>query len=580
MQVIRRGLIYLRPYRWLAGGAFVSTLVVTGLNLVAPQLFRRLIDDGIEARSWNEILLATSGLLGVAVLRGLFNFTNAYWSEMASQGIAYDLRNAIFRKLETLSFSYHDGNQTGQLMTRATSDVEGVRTFFARGVLQMISAGLMFLGSITILLVTDWRLALASLTIIPGIIWIFAKLFRYLVPLFDEVQANLGVLNNILQENIAGVRVVKAFAGEQREYGRYTQQNQVLYNKNVTVINTFSIGFPTVFLLSNIGTLIVVWFGGNRVISQALSLGDLIAFNSYLAYLLQPIFQLGVVSQMLARASASGKRIFEVLDAQNEIVEKPDAAVLPAGTPGRIVFENVHFQYMGGEEEVLNDVSFEIPPGQTVALIGSTGSGKSSIVNLIPRFYEPVQGRILIDGKDVRDVTLDSLRRRVAMVLQDIRLVRDTVADNIRYGMPEAPDREVERAARIAQAHDFITQLPQGYETAVGERGAGLSGGQRQRIAIARTLLMRPSILILDDATSAVDAETEAQFQKALGDMIKQNRVTTIIIAQRISTVRHADLILVIDQGRVAAQGTHEELMTESPIYAEIVHSQLEHDVA
>ncbi len=553
-------------------------LIVAGLSLVTPQLVRQLIDGGIEGRDWNAILLATGSLLAVAVLMGLFNFTNAYWSETVSQGIAYDLRNAMFRKLETLSFSYHDGQQTGQLMTRATSDVEGLRAFFAQGALQMALSGLMFIGSLIILFLTDWRLTLASFATIPLIILIFVLAFRRIMPLFGQVQANLGILNNILQENIAGVRVVKAFAGEPREYRRYMQQNQMIYQNNLAIFNIFSLGFPTVFLLSNFGTLIVVGFGGHRVISQALSLGDLIAFNSYLAYLIQPIFQFGFVFQLLARANASGKRIFEVLDARNEIVDKPDAVDLSAGTPGQIVFDQVHFQYTGEEHDVLHDVSFEIQPGQTVALIGSTGSGKSSIANLVPRFYEPTKGRILIDGQDIQDVTLDSLRRRVAVVLQDIRLVRGTVANNIRYGVPEAPDPEVERVARIAQAHDFILQLPQGYDSEVGERGVGLSGGQRQRIAIARTLLMQPSILILDDATSAVDAATEAHFQKALGDMIQRRGVTTIVIAQRISTVRNADLILVIDQGRVAAQGTHQELMTHSPIYADIVHSQLEDD--
>ena len=517
MQVIRRGLGYLRPYRLRSLGALLSMLIVTGLSLVTPQLIRQLIDDGIEARSWNGVLFATIGLLVIAVLRGIFNFTSAYWAEIASQGIAYDLRNAIFRKLETLSFSYHDGHQTGQLMTRATSDVEGVRTFFAQGILQMVSAVLTFIGSIIILFLTDWRLALASLATIPFIIFIFAQIFSRMGPLFGQVQMNLGILNNILQENIVGVRVVKAFAGEQREFTRYTNQNNILYEKNLTVVNIFSLGFPTVFLLSNLGTLIVIWFGGNLVISQELSLGGLIAFNSYLTFLLQPIFQLGFISQQLARANASGKRIFEVLDAENEIMDKPDAKPFPARTSGHIIFEDVSFRYGGGEDDVLRDVSFEIQPGQSVALIGSTGSGKSSIVNLIPRFYEPTNGRILIDGRDIRDVTLDSLRHQVAVVLQDVRLVRGTVADNIRYGVPEASDQAVERAARVAQAHDFIVQMAEGYETAVGERGAGLSGGQRQRIAIARTLLMRPSILILDDATSAVDAETEANLQETLG---------------------------------------------------------------
>ena len=576
MKPIRRGLTYLRPHLRLAIGAFLSMLIVTGLSLVTPQLIRSLIDDGIQISSWNGILLAAGGLLLVAVLRGVFSFTNAYWSETASQGVAFDLRNELFHTLETLSFSFHDTHQTGQLMTRTTSDVEGVRSFFAQGIFQLVSALLMFAGSITILLLTDWRLALASLATIPFIIAIFVFIFSRMGPLFGDVQRNLGLLNNILQENITGVRVVKAFAAEGREHARYTAQNTVLYDRNLSVVRTFSLGFPTIFLLSNIGTLIVIWYGGNRVISDQLSLGSLIAFNSYLAFLLQPIFQLGFLSQQLARAQASSKRIFEVIDAENDITDAPDAVPLPNDASGRITFEDVHFHYAGKEEATLKRVSFQVEPGQKVALIGRTGSGKSTIVNLIPRFYDPDEGRVLFDGHDLRQVTLDSLRQRIGIVLQDVRLVQGTVADNIRYGVPEASDHAVERAARITQAHDFITKLPNGYDTSVGERGAGLSGGQRQRIAIARTLLMRPSVLLLDDAMSAIDAATEANLQEALDTIVDRYGVTVISVAQRISTVRNADLILVIENGDIIARGTHDFLLEHSPEYADIVYSQLQ----
>jgi ATP-binding cassette subfamily B protein len=520
--------------------------------------------------------LATAGLLVIAVARGLFSFLSSYWSEKSSQGIAYDLRNQIYRKLQTLSFSYHDRNQTGQLMTRATSDVEAVRTFFAQGLLQLIAAILTFLGSAVILFATDWRLALAALSTIPIIIVIFAKLFTQLGPRFGQVQQRLGALNTVLQENISGVRVVKAFTAEPYELSLYREKNEALYQENLTILRLFSVGFPTVFLMANLGTLIVIWFGGNLVISGELSLGTLIAFNSYLAFLLMPIFQMGFISQQLSRAAVSSKRLFEIIDATNEIEERPEAQPLGDAIQGRVTFENVHFKYVGTEEEVLSGISFDVIPGQTVAIVGATGSGKSSIINLVPRFYEVTAGAVCLDGIDVRNATLDSLRRRVGVVLQDVNLIRGTIRDNIAFGKPEATDQEIMRVARVAQAHNFIRQLPDAYETVIGEKGTGLSGGQRQRIAIARTLLVDPCVLIFDDSTSAVDAETEHRIQRAMEVLLRDR--TAFVIAQRISTLRSANLILVLENGRVAGRGTHEELIETNPLYAEIFYSQLVDD--
>jgi ATP-binding cassette subfamily B protein len=574
--MITRSLTYLRPYWPLATGAFVAMLLVTAANLAIPQMIRLLIDDGIIANSWTGIFLATAGLLVIAVARGLFSFLSSYWSEKSSQGIAYDLRNQIYRKLQTLSFSYHDRNQTGQLMTRATSDVEAVRTFFAQGLLQLIAAILTFLGSAVILFATDWRLALAALSTIPIIIVIFAKLFTQLGPRFGQVQQRLGALNTVLQENISGVRVVKAFTAEPYELSLYREKNEALYQENLTILRLFSVGFPTVFLMANLGTLIVIWFGGNLVISGELSLGTLIAFNSYLAFLLMPIFQMGFISQQLSRAAASSKRLFEIIDAMNEIEERPDAQPLGDAIQGRVTFENVHFKYVGTEEEVLSGISFDVIPGQTVAIVGATGSGKSSIINLVPRFYEVTAGAVCLDGIDVRNATLDSLRRRVGVVLQDVNLIRGTIRDNIAFGKPEATDQEIMRVARVAQAHNFIMQLPDAYETVIGEKGTGLSGGQRQRIAIARTLLVDPCVLIFDDSTSAVDAETEHRIQRAMEVLLRDR--TAFVIAQRISTLRSANLILVLENGRVAGRGTHEELIETNPLYAEIFYSQLVDD--
>ena len=389
----------------------------------------------------NGILTATVGLFVVAIVRGLFNYTNAYWAEKSSQGVAYDLRNQVFTKLENLSFSYHDSHNVGQLMTRTTSDVEGVRTFFAQGILQLISALITFIGSAVILFVTDWRLALAAVSVIPFIIGIFAYIFGQMGPLFGRVQKNLGLLNNVLQENIEGVRVIKGFTAEARELAKYNAQNQILYNENINVLKVFSTGFPTVFLLANIATLIVIWFGGFRVTQEALSIGTLVAFNSYLTFLVQPIFQLGFISQQLARAQASGTRIFEVLDAVEEIVSPEKSLQLPQNSRGHVIFKDVHFHYPGISQGTLYDISFEAKPGDTIALLGPTGSGKSSIVNLLPRFYDTTDGTVTIDGHDVRHYDLDSLRHEIGICLQNVQLMKGTIRDNIRYGKPEALSR-------------------------------------------------------------------------------------------------------------------------------------------
>jgi ATP-binding cassette, subfamily B, multidrug efflux pump len=375
----------------------------------------------------------------------------------------------------------------------------------------------------------------------------------------------------VLQENLAGMRVVKAFAREDFEHDRFANSNQELLSENIKLIRIFSNFFPLIFLIANLATVGVVWVGGLQVIGQSLTLGELVAFLSYQGFFLMPIFMLGFIGASLSRAEASAQRIFEVVDTVLELQDKPDAIVMPA-MQGHVKFEDVSFHYIGSDQPVVVDLSFEVQPNQTVAILGKTGAGKSSIINLIPRFYDVSNGRVLIDGLDVRDVTLQSLRAQIGIVLQETTLFTGTIRENIAYGKIEASQEEIERAAKIAQAHDFILEQPQGYDTIIGERGIGLSGGQKQRIAIARTLLLDPRILILDDSTSSVDAETEYKIQKALEDL-RQGR-TSFIIAQRISTVRKADLILLLDQGRLAAAGTHKQLLETSELYTEILETQ------
>lgn len=576
MSDLWRALGYLRKYWRTSLGAFISLLIVTATNLISPQILRIVIDMGISARNLGVILYASLLLLAIAVIRDLFTFTQAFLSEKASQSVAYDMRNVIFARLENLSFSYHDKAQTGQLLTRVTNDVENVRNFAGNnGLLQLLNAIVMLLGSTVILLLTNWKLALIALTIVPILLFIFLSFIRRVRPRFLTVQQKLGNLNTILQENLAGVRVVKAFVREPYELARYRAANDNLLQENLVIVRNTSFTFPQIFFIANLGTLAIIWFGGAQVIGGQLSIGTLVAFNSYLTFLLMPVFILGSTLTSITQSAASAHRVFEVIDAPIEVTDKPGAIVLPP-VQGRVEFENVSFRYAGSETLTLANVSFITKPGQTVAILGKTGSGKSSIINLIPRFYDVSGGRVMIDGHDVRDVTLASLRSQIGIVLQETNLFSGTIRENIAYGRPDASKEEIEAAARAAQAHTFITSFPEGYETLVGERGVGLSGGQRQRIAIARALLVKPAILILDDSTSAVDAETEYQIQQALQHLIAI--CTSFIIAERISTVRNASFILLVDDGRLVAQGTHDELLQSSTLYTQLLESQLHSD--
>lgn len=570
-----RALAYLRSYKREASGAFFALVLVSGANLATPLLIGRAIDDGIRLGRLDVVLLVVASLVGLALARGLFQFLQGYLAERASQGVAYDLRDALFSRIERLSFSYHDRAETGQLVTRLTSDVEQIRSFVGNGVVQLGNAVVMLLGTTALLFYLNWRLALVSLAVIPPIVLLLVHFVRRIGPMFRGVQQTLGRLNSVLQEDLAGVRVIRAFAREDYETRRYRATNDELLGRNLATVRMFSNNFPFVFLLANAGTLLIVLFGGLQVIGGSLTIGELIAFNTLLGFMLFPILTIGFLSASISRAGASSQRVFEILDAPLDVRDKPGAEPLPP-IRCRVSFEDVSFRYPGTERDVLCDISFCAEPGQTVAVLGTTGSGKSTLVNLLPRFYDVSGGSVSLDGHDVRDVTLSSLRSQIGIVLQETRLFSGSVRDNIAYGKPNATDEEVREAARSAQAAEFIEKLPDGYGTIIGERGLGLSGGQRQRIAIARALLVDPRLLILDDSTSAVDAETEAAIQETLDNLMRERHRTVFVIAQRVSTVRDADVILVLDEGRIAARGTHEELLRESELYNEILGSQLE----
>ncbi|RKH66098.1 ABC transporter ATP-binding protein [Corallococcus interemptor] len=571
---ILRALGYLRRYRLEALGALLSLLLVSVANLGAPQMIRIAIDHGLARGDQGPVYLAVGGLVAIALGRGLFNFLQGYLAERASQGVAFDLRDALFARIQRLSFSYYDQAQTGQLLTRLTSDVEAVRTFVGSGVVQFAAAAAMLLGCAGLLLYLDPVLALAALSSVVPILWVLRRFMRRMRTLFGQLQALLGSLNTTLQEDLRGLRVVRAFSAEGRERERYGKTNAELKDKNLRVVDALAGNFPFVTFFANVGSLLVVGVGGWRIFHQELTLGELVAFNSYLAFLLMPLMTLGFFAASMSRASASAQRVFELLDTAVEVADRPGAVPLPP-LQGRIELRDVRFRYAGSDREILRGVSVTLEPGQLVAVLGTTGSGKSTLINLLPRFYDVTGGAVLLDGHDVRDVTLASLRSQMGVVLQDALLFSGTVRENIAYGRPEATQAQVEAAAEAAQAAEFIRELPQGYDTLVGERGVGLSGGQRQRLAIARALLTDPRLLILDDSTSAVDARTETAIQGALDALMRDKRRTAIVIAQRISTVRDADLILVLDEGRIAAKGRHEELKASSELYNDILGSQL-----
>ena len=573
MKALWRSMRFLKSYWLMLVGMFLSLLVATGATLVVPRMAQTIIDKGITQRSGSLVLWLSLVMVLFAIVTALFQFAQGALGARVAHGSAYDMRNELYAKIQSLSFSYHDRAQTGQLLTRATSDVETVQRFVGQGGIMLLSAVFMMAGSLVLLFVADWRLALIMVVVIPVTFVIFGSFSRRAMPLFKQVQQRLGNLNTVLQENLAGVRVVKAFVREEYETKRYESVNQEFYDLNIQVNKLLSLAFPSIFGISNMATLLVYWIGGNQVISETLTIGQLVAFTNYVMMAFFPVMMIGMLVSFLSSAAASAERVFEILDVRSEVAEKPDARPLPP-ISGRVAFENVTFRYYESGEPVLKEVSFVAEPGQAIALLGATGSGKSTIINLIPRFYDVSEGRVTLDGYDVRDLKLDSLRAQIGIVLQESTLFEGTIRENIAFGRSDASLEEIIEVAKAAEAHDFITSFPDGYESHVGERGVTLSGGQKQRIAIARALLLNPKILILDDATSSVDLATEYRIQKALQLLMKGR--TSFVIAQRIATVLNADQILVLDKGEIVARGVHEELLEGSEIYAQIYSSQLQ----
>lgn len=564
---------FLKPYwRWVVIAPILMTIEVT-MDLMQPRMVQRIVDEGIARLDLNLVLHTGLLMFGLAIIGAFGGMSNGVFAELTVQAFGADLREALFRKVQTFSFGNLDELETGQLITRLTNDVTQVQEALLLILRILVRAPLQLIGSLIMAIVTSPQLAFLPLILMPielvAVIWIVNKA----TPLYTLVQEKLDTLNQVMQENLAGVRVVKAFVRAKHEEVRFGQANTNLTEQSVRAARTVAVMPAFMMFTMNLAVIGVLWFGGIRVVAGDMQMGQIIAFINYLTITL---FSLIMVSQLiiqLARAEASARRINEVLASQSQVQDRPDA--LREFTPlGRVVFENVTFNYDGEDSDpVLKGISFTAEPGQTVALLGTTGAGKSSLVHLIPRFYDVTSGCITIDGHDIRDIDQAVLRRDIGIALQDTVLFSGSIRDNIRYGRPEASEEEVIAAARAAQAHDFIMAMPEGYDTQLGQRGVNLSGGQKQRIAIARALLLKPAVLILDDSTSAVDVETETKIQSAL-DVIMKDR-TSFVIAQRISTVLNADKILVLDDGQIAAQGNHRELLESSPIYREIYDSQL-----
>ncbi|MFO7918801.1 MAG: ABC transporter ATP-binding protein [Anaerolineae bacterium] len=580
--ILKRLLQYIRPHSKMMLLVLVAVLATTVMELAPPWLIRYGVDQFILKGRTERLWWLAGGLLGLSLVQGAIDFARLYLGAYVGQRIIFGIRNDVFEHLSQLSFSFYDQTRTGDLMSRVTSDVDTLSDFFSRAVVIVVGNSLTLLGILAILLVWDWRMGLLYLFFLPLMVHGMLIYARRLRPVFGRVRRKLADLTTAIQESLVGIQVIKLFGREDMEEETIDRQSENLLDVNIEAGKIRALWMPYVNVLSGVFMALVLWAGGGGVIRDAISLGTLIGFTTYINMLFRPIRQTGMMLNAFMRATAAAERIFDILDIEPEVKDVPDAYSLPP-VEGRIRYEHVHFSYNEGDE-VLRDINLDIAPGEMVALVGPSGTGKTTMVHLLPRFYDVDQGRITIDGHDIRDVTLKSLRDAIGIALQTVFLFDASIGENIAYGSADASPEDVEWAARTVQIHDFIESLPMGYGTPVGERGVRLSGGQRQRIALARVLLTDPHILIFDEPTSSVDADTERRMQQAM-ETVREGR-TTLVIAHRLWTVQQADRIVVLKEGRIAEQahGTeersaHELLMEEGGLYQEMYSLQFQGEV-
>ena len=579
MRVVFRLTKYAFRHKWYLVGAYAAMLVSTLSALVIPRLLGDAIDEAVATGLQNHLLLLASVIVLFSLLRGVFSYAQRYLSESLSQRSAFDLRDDFFKKLQSMSFGFFDREQTGNLMSKATQDVEAVRMFISFGMVRGISLFVMLGAVAAIMAATNWRLAIVSMAFIPLILWRALAMANVLRPTWMKIQEEIGAMTTVLQENLAGMKVVKAFGAREFEESKFNAKASSVAKLTYSAARLFASQGSLMTFIFTAATGAILWFGGREVAADRLTAGGLASFIFFMGLLGFPIRMSGWMVNTVSRASSAGQRIYDVLDAESPVTQKADAVSLPS-VAGHVTFENVAVSYDEGASAI-RDIDFEVQPGQVVALLGAPGSGKSTIAHVIPRFYDVSEGRVTIDGYDVRDVTLSSLRQNVGIAMQDVFVFAASIKDNIAYGMDDVEMEEVVTAAKVAQLHDFIQGLPDGYDSWVGERGITLSGGQRQRLAIARTILLDPPVLILDDSTSSVDMATEFRLQQALEEAIRGR--TTFVIAHRLSTVRSADLILALKDGEIVERGTHDELLALDGLYRSIYDLQLrpqEDDVA
>ncbi len=565
----------IRPYLPQILLSMLNLAGLTLFNLYVPRIIKDVIDQGIARADVAFLIRSALLLLVLGLVTAAMSALQRFIAEWIGGHIGYDLRNRLYNHIQNLSFTYHDHSQTGQIISRCIEDVRSVQNFIGSSIVELAQLLLLLFGAMGVMLAASWQLTLIAILPIFPLVWMTFDFGNRITTLFFKVDNVLGDLSARLQENVSGVQVVRAFAREDYEIKRFDETNRAYFNARVKVISTWAKVMPTTDFFVTLCTILILWFGGQMVLNGQMTVGELVAFNAYVLMLATPAQQLTWLVNAAGEASAGAKRVLEVLDTPAEIASPVDAVKLPE-LRGEVEFCDVTLKYLEEKKDSLAGVNLRVAQNQLVALIGPTGSGKTSLVNLIPRFYDVSEGAVLVDGVDVRRVDLVSLRRQIGLVLQTSLLFSDTIKANIAYGRPDATDEEIFAAARAAQAHEFIIGFEQGYETIVGERGVTLSGGQRQRVAIARALLLDPRILILDDSLSSVDTQTEKLIQEAL-DRLMEGR-TTFVIAHRLSTVRRADLIVVMDQGRIVQTGTHNDLLAQGGLYREIHDLQLVHN--